>query len=641
MRRRRVAQLALAATYLSLAACGLSKVGNQTQTAPTATAATVAQPYTTDAGGELHTTVRSGADVVLTGTNSEKGPTNDGLPIISYAWSQLSSDTTPVDLIVRAADTVTFTAPQVQTETVLNFQLTVADAKGVTGTTKAHVTVEPVRDPDHFLAYLGTTDAFTLTAVPTVAIPAPTTPGTDPTATIPFTVTVTKLVSFTDIDGVAHDGTSNPMVQVGTPTTYTSGWSQALGAGASDCADQRNPQIQIPIPKLNLDEKLADGSGHRLFDVLESSDVDRDPSSDPTLTVNPLTTEPARAIVYAQISIQSAAPLASGGTAAMCVNGVLNTASATVKRDDLAPVASATVLLDNSVSSHGYYAAIDPVTDPSTAKNTLTKWLSANGFNPNVQGWSADAHAVYTNNFDLGFGRDMYMKVGNCDAGANAAAAATLQSLLAQAQQSTNSVPTAVGQCDIAAVVVNYVSLQAAANRLNPINAVAMEYSAVAGQGARIVKFYAFAPDTRTGAFQRVASVDLDHRGQKSLPQSCVVCHGGTPGTAVTNSSGVPTGYTVNGVAGGNLNAGFISWDLDSFLYSDTDPGFSQKAQDADLKATYTRANEEPQLKLLNFGAYLTFGDANRFALCARTGDRVVRRCELAVRLVQQRQHHE
>jgi hypothetical protein len=428
------------------------------------------------------------------------------------------------------------------------------------------------------------------------------------------------MVSFTDIDGVAHDGTTNPMVQVGDPSIYTSGWSQALGASAYGCADQRNPQIQIPIPRLNLDEKLADGSGHRLFDVLEPSDVDRDPSSDPTLAVNPLTTEPARAIVYAQISIQPSLPLASGGTAAMCINGVLNTASgntaaATVKSDDLAPVASATVLHDNSVSSHGYYAAIDPVTDPSTAKNTLTKWLSANTFNPNVPGWGADAHAVYTNNFDLGFGRDMYMKVGNCDAGVKAASPATLLSLLAQAQQSPNSVPAAVGQCDIAAVVVNYVSVQAAANRLNPINAVAMEYSAVAGQGARFVKFYAFAPDTRTGVFQRVSSVDLDHRGQKSMPQSCVVCHGGTPGTAVTNSSGVPTGYTVNGVAGGNLNAGFISWDLDSFLYSDTDPGFSQKAQDADLKATYTRAKQEPQLKLLNFGAYLTMGDANRFAL--------------------------
>jgi len=125
-----------------------------------------------------------------------------------------------------------------------------------------------------------------------------------------------------------------------------------------------------------------------------------------------------------------------------------------------------------------------------------------------------------------------------------------------------------------------------------------------------------FAPDTRTGALQRVTSVDLDHRGQKYVPQSCVVCHGGTPAspgqlaqTAPYYSSTAPSGIY------GDVNAGFLPWDLTSFWYSDTDPGFSQKSEDAALKAQYTEANQVGQFKLLNVGAYLTTADPNRYAL--------------------------
>jgi mono/diheme cytochrome c family protein len=160
-----------------------------------------------------------------------------------------------------------------------------------------------------------------------------------------------------------------------------------------------------------------------------------------------------------------------------------------------------------------------------------------------------------------------------------------------------------IGKCDVAAVVVNYAGVQAAAYKINPIVAVAMEYSAAPATspaGARFTKFYVFAPDTRSGAFQRVTSVDLDRRGQKAVPQSCVVCHGGTP---------------ASGPGGGNVAAGFLSWDLDSFFFSDTDPGFSTKPEDVAVKAQFTRAKQEAQFKLLNSGAYLTFDDANRFAL--------------------------
>jgi hypothetical protein len=582
MRRqhRMMVATAVCTGALVLAGCNkLSQVGRLSQPAPTASAATVAQPFTLDATGTLRTTVRAGADVVLTGTNSEKGAGNSGVPIITYTWTQQSSDATQVDLVPRTVDTVSFTAPQVTSETKLNFQLTVADADHATGKTNAVVTVEPIRDADHFLEYLAVSNKFTVTAV--TSVPVPSVASATYNAALPFTVTVQKLVAYTDINGVMHDGVNQPLVAIGAPETYTSGWATPLGTGGTNCADARNPQLQIPIPKLNLDDKLADGSA-RLSDVLETSDVDQDPA---VAGIPP-------AVVYAQISIQSTA-LPSGTAPGICVNGSAATAPMTASSESLIPIApSNTAPRDNSASAHVYYATIDP----NHARTTLNAWLTVNGFNPDVSGWAADAHAVYTNGFDLGLGRDMYLKFGACD---NGAAALPLEQRR--------------GKCDVATVVVNYATVQAAANRLNPIVAVAMEYSAVVSGGPRFVKFYTFAPDTRTGAFQRVTSVDLDHRGQKSMPQACVVCHGGIPGTVTTNAGA--TAYSTGGAVNGNLNAGFLSWDLDSFYYSDTDPGFSQKAEDAALKAQYTRAKQEAQFKLLNTGAYLTLDDPNRYAL--------------------------
>jgi mono/diheme cytochrome c family protein len=567
----------MVATLSFLACNSPGDVNNLPQPTPTAVIATVAQPFTMDSSGVLQTKVRAGADVVLTGSSSHKGADNSGVPIISFEWQQLNADTTSVDLIRRTPDTVSFTAPSVTAETVLTIQLTVADAQGVTSDATAMITVEPIRDSDHFLEFVAVSNKFTVTAATSGLVPA--SGGAAYNATLPFTVTVTKLVSFSDIDGVQRS-----MVAMGKPVTYSSGWSTALGSGATNCADVRNPQLQVPIPRLNLDDELADGSA-RLSDVLETSDVDRDPAN---AAIPP-------AVVYAKIEIRSTA-LPAGISPEICVtdtNGVNNhtpAAAITSTSDRLTAPSSNAQPHDSSASAHTYYSTIDP----SDSKSTLNSWLGLNGFNANVAGWAADAHAVYTNNYDLGFGRDMYLKFGTCDAGA---ASLPLQER--------------IGKCDVAAVVVNYASVQAAANKLNPIVAVAMEYSAAPGTSpakARFVKFYVFAPDTRTGAFERVTSVDLDRRGQKPVPQACVVCHGGTP-EALPASGAAPYANE------GNVAAGFLSWDLDSFFYSDTDPGFSQKPEDAALKAQFTRAKQEAQFKLLNSGAYLTMDDPNRFAL--------------------------
>ena len=63
-------------------------------------------------------------------------------------------------------------------------------------------------------------------------------------------------------------------------------------------------------------------------------------------------------------------------------------------------------------------------------------------------------------------------------------------------------------------MVINYASLEGAARTLQPILAVAMEFSSSPASGPRrIVKFYTYAP-TRAGDFPRVLSVDLDGRAR-------------------------------------------------------------------------------------------------------------------------------
>jgi len=587
------------AGVLALAACSkLSQVGQLSSGSPNAVASTVGQPFTTDSSG-IHTTVRAGADVVLSGGDSYNTPDDAGVPIITWYWQQVNAGTSAVDLVKRTNAVVSFTAPQVTAPTTLTFQLTVTTATGATATTQAMVTVEPVRDADHFLTFLKTRDTVALTAVTSAVVPANAQAAYNDT--LPYTITVTKLVTYTDNNAVQHT-----RVQAGPATSYSGSWSAALGTGGASCTDPRNPQTQIPIPKLNLDDFLYDSSGHstgqRLSDVMQTSDVDIDPAN---ARIPPT-------VVEAEIQIASGAALPGSAVAAACIPGNLTpVASATVTADALTSNSNTPqALFDTSASAHTYYATIDP----NGERTTLSAWLKVNGFNPTVSGWAADAHAVYTNNYDLGFGRDMYMKFGACDSGFSVAPVSqfSAQSLSPQTAQKLAQL---IGHCDIAAVVVNYASLQAAAEHLNQIAAVAMEYSASPGVGARFTKFYVFAPDQRTGQLPRITSLDLDHRGQKAVPQSCVVCHSGLP--AAGGAGGGGQQYNANAPSGipGDLQAGFLPWDLDSFWYSDTDPGFSTKSEDAAVKTQYTRANQLDQLKLLNVGAYLTTADPNRSAL--------------------------
>ena len=577
------AVMALAA----LSACSkYSHVGYQSEPAPHAVAVTIGEPFTNDSSGNLQATVRAGGEVVLSGKDSEKGANDTGVPLINFKWEQLAAGNNAVQFIQRTTNTISFTAPQVTSVTTLDFRLTVSDAKGNTATTDAHITVQPINDQDHFLQFLNVSNTIPVVMATTTPIAADTTAAA--TATLPVSVTITKLVTFPD----RNDSTiTHTRVVVGSPVTISTGWNAKLGSSIS-CTSNQNPTLQVPVPRLNLDDLLPAGAfpdAVVLSDLLEPADIDK------------ATLEVRIDVTSSNNVVTTAVPVACISGTALAAGVPIGAAPTTVTTWPSGTFFTTDVLLtnatphDSKATALAYFATIDPTNN----KDTLDRWLVANGFSTTASAWNADAHAIYTNNFDLGFGRDMYMKIGGttgkCDDGTTA---------LPVTPAHINS-----GLCDVAAVVVNYSGVEATAKKLNPINAVAMEYTAAATGGVRFVKFYAFVPDTRSGVFIRVLSVNLDRRGEQSMPQSCVVCHGGLPGIV---TAGV---YAANG----DVKAAFLPWDLDSLFYSDTEPGFSTKPRDAALRATYTRSLQETQFKTLNAGAYLTMADptgaAGRYAV--------------------------
>lgn len=551
----------------SISGCGGGDAGHQSNADPEARVVVLGNAFSSESDGVVSTKVRSGTEVLLSGKES------DGIdaPILHFKWSGVDAAAQGVHLISRNRNTVAFTAPSVTTVTTLEFKLEVEDSQGGTDTARVRVIVDPIPDANHFLEYLDGTQRFAVVAGSAIQIPGDSLATAD--ATVPFTVTMTKLVTYRDRGGIVRTD-----VSVGKPVSISSGWSAQLGNAGPSCDDPRNPQVTFIAPSINLDDPLQDGSGLHLGDVVEVSDIDEVELS-------------------AQLSITSpgALELNSGATPLLCPPVVPGTGAFASKRRNgrleapSQPTSQFVVRVeelpapsgprDTRASALAYYDTVAA----SGAKLTLVDWLSANGFQPLQDNYGADAHAIYLNNFDLGFGRDMYMKIGQCDAGANAL-----------------PLQDRIGKCDVASVVINYSTVESAAKRLNPILAVAMEYSSGPYKAERFTKFFVYAPDRRTGQWKRVTSVNLDGRGEKFVPQACTVCHGGVPGT-------VTAGLYSNG---GDVNAGFLLWDLDSFLYSDTEPSLL----DASLKQKFTRSGQEAQLKLLNSGAYLTLADPNRFA---------------------------
>lgn len=588
-----------------LSACGgLSDVGNQDNddAPPTASAVVLNQPFSTDAAGKVTTRVRSGSEVFLSGKDSD----GTVAPVLKFDWQMLTQGATAnqVRLVTRNKHTISFAAPAVPQDTTLQFRLTVTDSNGKTAQEDVDVLVIAIPDGNHFLSYdLTAPRKLRLSAMTSRDVPASelaAVSGRD----VNFQITVRQLVDYTT------PGVDGPYLQVSS-RTLSGKWLASYGA-SRDCDDTpelRNPEFEVEVPAVNMDDILAlvDPANPALEPnpaLVDQFQVKLDISIQVTDGTLPADVQPL--ICAADVDPPSATATAisfktSGGPPRQHavetdpVSGRLE-----LMLEQILGQPSAT--LDTAASARAYYAMIDP----QQQRTSLLDWLKMNGFLAAARtgfAWSdieasSTVHATYTNNFDLGFGRDMYARVGACSDGA----APQIGQPLDMAR---------VGNCDIAAVVINYPSLEAATKKLNPVLAVAMEYTATAGSGGRrIVQFYTFAPDLNSGQFKRVLSANLDGRGEKFMPQVCTVCHGGTPG-----------GLDGNGAYrnAGDVNATFLPWDLDAFLFADAEGASSDRSySDQSQRSRYTRTAQAEPLRKLNQLAYLSYHDAtrpNRFVL--------------------------
>lgn len=566
-----------------IAGCGgLSDVGNQENddTAPTADAVVLNQPFSKDASGNVTTRVRSGAEVFLSGNDSD----GTVAPVLTLEWALVTTGdvASQVHLVDRNSSTVSFKAPQVSADTALQFRLTVTDSNGNTDEADVNVTVVAAADPDRFLTHLQAPQKFTVVAVADT--------GTALTADVPFEIRLQRTITYVDLRGLSR--TMTPA-----PETLQGVWLAAEGAGAA-CEDPQNPRFAVDLPKLDVNALAAavraDGtrSASELPDLsrIDAASTQVEFGIHQTGALLPGSGQALLCVVDAAGGLlpADAVQSLSGGTSR--AGSYLSSFSVDAHRLTGTMQGAAARTVDTRDTAQAYYATIDDAA-AAQRKRSFLGWLKDNGFVPQeatTLQWSqiesgSTAHAVYVNNFDLGFGRDMYARRFDC-----------------VDPRSTT------GEC-VASVVVNYSSLEAAAKKLDPIVAVAMEYATTPhSNGRRVVKFYTYAPNEVNGDFDRINSVDLDGRGEKFMPGACTICHGGTPlGTDPQD----PALYA----GGGDLNATFLPWDLESFLYSDSQAaGWVPDATDAretSLHARFTRSAQEGQLRELNLLAYQTYVD--------------------------------
>lgn len=248
--------------------------------------------------------------------------------------------------------------------------------------------------------------------------------------------------------------------------------------------------------------------------------------------------------------------------------------------DDLTAAGpSANALRDAIVTaSRNYNTQVDPNND----RDTFAKFKTKNGFDQNPNNpvtvnppGAGEFVAQYANSGDLGFGRDMHcLKKSNGDVACY---------VTNYGNGYTNVAPgggtddhddaNAAGQ---RSTVVNPVTGNSA-----EVATVAMEYAPIEGDPApdKVVKFYVY--KKALANYGRSISANLDGRGERPVPQLCMICHGGL---ISSQAGGVPAFNTAAQV---KLSSRFLPFDHRFFTFP-TNP------------AGLTKADQEPNFKNLN-----------------------------------------
>lgn len=527
---------------------------------------------------------RSGTDVILSGQNSVG--VDD--PVMRYQWQQVDNSGYKVVLHERTNSTVAFTTPALPADLVegitLKFELTITDADGVTASSQTSVKVIPVADPNRYLVHPQTSEA--------VRIYIAAQPGSTLNANTPASIIAKPIYSWRDRAGNLRELSLDEKTF---STSLTSGRvGEVLGAATAFVA--------LPMPDLDMDEinqyfQGAERSGRLEIENLDTVSIQwqlrlhvTSGQSISAYLVNPTTTQ----------IISPENLLVTGTGVSLQGSSLLNNTAQTSVQINIEKLRQA-LLLESSLSAENYIKCIDPL----NKSTRFSDWLVQAGFDsPNAN----DIHTKYINNYDLGFGRDMHIRT---DENGN-----------------------------VYSYVANYNSLENTISNRNAFATVVMEYSpAPTGNcgdgtftdpvsGKKIVKFYTFVPDEIKGGLKRATSMNFDGRGEKYLPGSCTACHGGKTNAELFNSTAA-----IDAVAA-DLDAGFMPWDLDAFLYTHAgnskliDPAYAAFAKTTPPAAGVTEAFGREKQEAL-------FKQQNQATLHSYTQDiHKIKRFETAIKLI-------
>ncbi len=462
-------------------------------------------------------TVRTGSDVVLSGRDSDDP---DGA-VLDHTWRQVGGP--DVELIPVTTSTVRFRVPRLLQETQFEFDLTVTDNRRATTTDRVVITGIPADDPNRFLHFFDQADRFTVVAGLNSGSPLQ--------ADTAFNVALEATVTFPGVRVSAPGQPLPPGISLSADGRFVRTLSLPGGSGTwragfsptpQDCDDPASPNLVFDVPAIDVDDLERD-----IENQIQVNEGRRD-EIDYELTVT--LSSPAAVDTY--LCVRKGEP----GDPTLAVvaegNGGPGADSAlSVDRNDL--------LDENQRTARAYYETIDP----NGEKTTLADWLRATGFDtdPGVE-------AQYINGFDLGFGRQMFVR--------------------------TDPVTG-----EVFSFVVNYPNLDAQIAGINPIATVAMEYTPAPSGGPPRTTFYTFVRDPETGDERRVLSMDFDGRGDKFVPGVCAVCHTGDPAVEsdLMADASLPGGLRYPDE--GDIGSGFLPWDVNTLFFSDAQ--FDRRSQSA------------------------------------------------------------
>ncbi|WP_101759142.1 fibronectin type III domain-containing protein [Oceanicoccus sp. KOV_DT_Chl] len=585
--------LIFAASLSLLSACGGgggSDAGYQDDDTPPEAIAGVLGLGASVSTTEKMFVARANSQATLTGKDSD----SDVAPILKFEWKQTDGQTTT--LIERTANSVAFNTPDVASEETFTFELTVTDANGKSDTDSLSITVIPVSDQDRFLSDPNTPPSeLTLLA----ALRGGESTGN---AEQLFSIEVATIVHWVNRLGEAEQ------LRIDTRTidgSFPKNFSPAVNY--APLSEPRNPLLTIELLRLNADDinqNFETSERDRRLETyniptayleiqltINSSSVDfemyaltRGGDLIDSDTVETQTNSPAIGNSDSSNKKQLAAQekqLISINKLQSPVNSFAAANGALLQSWQVTPTASLLTTnilkqlgLESTISANAYYNLIDP----DGQLTTLSNWQKNAGFidaSGAIIRSDEISKALYVNNYDLGFGRDMYLR------------------------KAPNG--------NVYSYVVNYPTIEAGMEQNGEFAAVAMEYSENPdpdGANAKIVKFFVYVFDERSGDFIRVGSLNFDGSGEKFVPGVCTICHQSNPGNRDYSE-----------VADADLNATFLPWDLDSFLYSHAlDPKIIEPSLNASLFSAakidqFSKESQEAELRKLNLGALATYID--------------------------------